>query len=309
MTMLHVLMISTALLAQEPQLARTTLRPPRVVAESVSVPNLIDSTLVAAALALGRLRLATGEIVYVERAGPPGLVVSHQPPSGTLVSPRTPVTLRLSTQIRFVRVPSVVDSSLARARVILREAGFRVGRIDSLPDPRRPGIVVRQIPFGNDSVSPRVAVDLWVARRVSVAEADPDAPVVIPQPAPETVVTTAPERTDTGESTVVQGGPRRWWIPTGIVGGGIVLLVLLAKLGLFARPKADGPSPPAPPHTPPTPPPAGPPLELKPHRDSGTATVDRGDLGASDGVRLRAVVDRGTPTIDPDQRITEEEAP
>jgi len=305
MTMLHVLMISTALLAQEPQLARTTLRPPRVVAESVSVPNLIDSTLVAAALALGRLRLATGEIVYVERAGPPGLVVSHQPPSGTLVPPGTPVTLRLSTQIRFVRVPSVVDSSLARARVILREAGFRVGRIDSLPDPRRPGIVVRQIPFGNDSVSPRVAVDLWVARRVSVAEADPDAPVVIPQPAPETVVTTAPERTDTGESTVVQGGPRRWWIPTGIVGGGIVLLVLLAKLGLFARPKADGPSP----HTPPTPPPAGPPLELKPHRDSGTATVDRGDPAASDGVRLRAVVDRGTPTIDPNQRITEEEAP
>ncbi len=279
-----------------------TPAPPVVVIDSVRVPDLVDSTLVAAVMTLGRLRLLSGEIGYVERAGNTGVVVFQSPSPGTLVPQGTRVSITLSTRIRFLRIPPVVDSSVVRARVILRDAGLEVGRIVASDDARPPGTVVRQLPAAGDSAPPGFAVALWVARRRPAEGNESPATDVIPAQPEDTAVTVPADTGDTTDPEPESKAVWRSWPILLVVGGATAVLAVLASLGWFTG------SPPRRPSKPPqAPPPTVPTVTLQPHRDPGHSEVSSNEPASSGGAQLRVVVDPGVHTIDANQRVTQEE--
>jgi beta-lactam-binding protein with PASTA domain len=92
----------------------------------------------------------------------PGLVVGTEPPFGTAVAPGSAVVLVLSAS-RAATVPKVVGTRLTRAKKVLEEAGFKVGKTVYRYDPCcGEYIILRQTPAEGEPATAGATVDLIV---------------------------------------------------------------------------------------------------------------------------------------------------
>lgn len=112
-----------------------------------SVPRLIDLGVTEARQKLEaaglRFRLDDQE---TDPVVPRNAVVRQDPPPGVEVEPNTVVSLVLSDGPPDVPVPDVAGFPRALAERVLKAAGFRLGRIDTLPSASDRGIVVQTRP-------------------------------------------------------------------------------------------------------------------------------------------------------------------
>jgi beta-lactam-binding protein with PASTA domain len=95
---------------------------------------------------------------------PPGAVVQTEPPAGAPAPPGTIVSLVLSTgPTAAAAIPKVVGMRMPRARKLLEDAGFRVGRIRiGSNDDRMGGVILKQEPPEGTPAPAGSVVDLVV---------------------------------------------------------------------------------------------------------------------------------------------------
>lgn len=138
------------------------------------------SPLVSRDLALGRLLGLPLEEAQREIAGqgfrlrlenpepdpviPPGHVVWQDPPPGTTLSKGAMVHLTMSSGPASVAVPDVVGFDLDAARQVIRVAGLRIGKVDSLVSATEAGVIITTRPSTGASQAPGTTVDLVVSR-------------------------------------------------------------------------------------------------------------------------------------------------
>jgi eukaryotic-like serine/threonine-protein kinase len=92
----------------------------------------------------------------------PGMVVATEPPVGSAVPPGAAVTLVLAAS-KGSLVPKVVGTRLSRAKKVLEEAGFKVGKTSYRYDPCcGEYIILRQNPPEGEAAAAGATVDLIV---------------------------------------------------------------------------------------------------------------------------------------------------
>lgn len=97
-------------------------------------------------------------------AYPAGQICSVVPPPGQLVSPDTPVKVKISSGPSRVGVPYVVNKSEPDATSAIVQAGFMIGRIKQANSDTVPvNSVISQDPQGGSRRSPGTSVDLVVS--------------------------------------------------------------------------------------------------------------------------------------------------
>jgi eukaryotic-like serine/threonine-protein kinase len=94
---------------------------------------------------------------------PKGAVVWQDPPPGVVVAPNTQVSLTLSDGPPDVSVPDVAGFPRLLAEKVLKAAGFRVGRTDTLQAASELGIVVQTRPGPGAGRSAGAPIDLVVS--------------------------------------------------------------------------------------------------------------------------------------------------
>jgi eukaryotic-like serine/threonine-protein kinase len=129
-----------------------------------SVPRLIDLGVTEARQKLEaaglRFRLDDQE---TDPVVPRNAVVRQDPPPGVVVEPNTVVSLVLSDGPPDVPVPDVAGFPRALAERVLKAAGFRLGRIDTLPSANDRGIVVQTRPGPGVGRSAGTSIELVVS--------------------------------------------------------------------------------------------------------------------------------------------------
>jgi len=137
------------------------LFPPEVV-----VPDLVGQSLEAAqtrASALG-LKLETRYLLASAEV-PQNHIISQDPRAGRTVRAGRTIWVVVSTGPEVVTVPAVEGMALREARLILNEAGLRVGRVEERYAPEiSPGQVLEQNPPAEAEVEAGQLVDLVVSR-------------------------------------------------------------------------------------------------------------------------------------------------
>jgi beta-lactam-binding protein with PASTA domain len=94
---------------------------------------------------------------------PAGAVVQTEPPPGAPVPPQAPVTLVVSSGAPTKLVPRVTGMRVPRARKVLEEAGFTLGKIHySVDEDRMGGLVLKQEPAENAQAAPGAPVEVTV---------------------------------------------------------------------------------------------------------------------------------------------------
>jgi serine/threonine protein kinase len=99
-----------------------------------------------------------------------GHVISSSPAAGTVVDRGSTVTLRVSRGKEMVAVPDVTGASEDNASSAIEGAGLRVGKVTQQESGEDPGTVIDQSPDAGESVAKGTAVDLTVAKGVSVPD-------------------------------------------------------------------------------------------------------------------------------------------
>jgi serine/threonine-protein kinase len=103
--------------------------------------------------------------VTVASQQPAGTVISQSPRAGVDVRERTSVRLTVSSGPAEVAVPDVTGLDETSARLALERAGFQVQVTDeSITDPARDGVVLRQTPSGGSRAEDGAVVTLVVGR-------------------------------------------------------------------------------------------------------------------------------------------------
>jgi beta-lactam-binding protein with PASTA domain len=130
----------------------------------VQVPNLIGLKSEDALRQLAALGLqASAPKAIASTTVPAGTVAQTEPAAGAPVPPQGPVTLVVSSGTPAKAVPKATGVRLPRARKILEEAGFTLGKIHYADDgDRMGGLVLKQEPAENTQAAPGSAVDLTV---------------------------------------------------------------------------------------------------------------------------------------------------
>lgn len=123
------------------------LFPAPLFSKDHAVPRVLD---LGATEAKQRLE-AQGFRVRVEDqqtdvSTPKGGVVWQDPPPGVVVPPNTQVAIVVSEGPPDVPVPDVTDFPRLLAERVLAAAGFKIGRVDTLPASNEPGIVIQTRP-------------------------------------------------------------------------------------------------------------------------------------------------------------------
>jgi serine/threonine-protein kinase len=134
-------------------------------ARAAIVPALNGQTERTAQLRLSQDGFETGEIAEI-RSGdfPADVVVSQDPPADT---PGTRVSLlvnRAEQSTNYV-MPDIIGVNGERAAAVLRNQGFRVALVGSMPYPGvAPGIVIRQNPRAGFQIAPAEPISIEVSR-------------------------------------------------------------------------------------------------------------------------------------------------
>lgn len=139
-------------------------------ASAVTVPDLRDSTVRAAARILDATGLKLGNRDSTPVDGTPGLVLRQQPaarkqvPRGSSVriwyGYARPVTVQVES---LVVVPDVTGRDTGHAELVLTHAGLTEGRVEAVTAESAPGLVLRQVPPAGTRVPPGTAIGLQVA--------------------------------------------------------------------------------------------------------------------------------------------------
>ena len=95
---------------------------------------------------------------------PAGRVLWQDPPPGTALPAGSAIRLTVSGGPAPVAAPDVIGFDLESARLVVRAAGLRVGRIDSLVSTTEPGVVIATRPAAGAGRPPGSAFDLVVSR-------------------------------------------------------------------------------------------------------------------------------------------------
>jgi len=130
----------------------------------VPVPNVQGRNIEQARTALKGASLVLGTIAAkaTEEASP-GTILAQQPEAGARVAKDASVDLVVATRAT-AEVPNVVGESLERARTLLAQAGFTVGRREVKPTEERPsGAVLSQKPTAGERVAKGQEINLVLA--------------------------------------------------------------------------------------------------------------------------------------------------
>jgi eukaryotic-like serine/threonine-protein kinase len=99
-----------------------------------------------------------------------GQVIETSPPGGTTVEKGTKVTLQVSRGKERVDVPDVTGETEDNARSALQDAGLRVGKVTEEESEEETGTVTGQDPAAGASVAKGTAVNLTVAKAVTIPD-------------------------------------------------------------------------------------------------------------------------------------------
>ncbi len=160
-----------------------------------SVPRVIDLGVTDA-----RAKLETAGLRFklddqeTDPVVPKNAVVRQDPPPGVVVEPNTVVSLTLSDGPPDVPVPDLAGFPRALAERVIKAAGFKLGRVDTLPSASDRGIVVQTRPGPGVGRPAGTSIELVV----SSGKAD----VTVP---PLTGLTVADARARLGEIGLIVG--------------------------------------------------------------------------------------------------------
>jgi eukaryotic-like serine/threonine-protein kinase len=99
-----------------------------------------------------------------------GHVIETSPAGGTTVERGTKVTLTVSQGRERVAVPDVTGETEENTRSALEGAGLRVGKVTEQESEKDPGTVIAQTPAAGKDVTKGTAVDLTVAKAVTIPD-------------------------------------------------------------------------------------------------------------------------------------------
>ena len=166
--------------------------------ESIDMPDLAGLTKSAAVERLQKLGLNLGSVYEKESPSEPGIVLSHDPTTGTKINRGQVIDLIVSrgepekkveeVKVRVTRVPNVENASLGAAEDGIAGRGLRVGAVTYEDSTQPEGTVISQYPSPDAEVELNSGVDLVVARRAQVRE---------PEPEPQTQTSSETTRTET----------------------------------------------------------------------------------------------------------------
>ncbi len=134
---------------------------------TAAVPPIVGRTQADAAARLERAGLAAGEVTLQESRSPRGLVLSQRPPAGQVVAAGTAVDMVVATPVT-VGVPRLVGRTQDDAIGMLRKVELMPGEVSSAESRRPEGTVLSQKPEAGAKAAVGTAVDLVVARPVTV---------------------------------------------------------------------------------------------------------------------------------------------
>lgn len=140
---------------------------PSLGKEVQRVGELAELPLPLAEAEIENERLVLDRRCEVEGQADGVVVLAQSPPAGTMVAPGSAVTLLVNRAARPRRyiMPEFVGSNESDVTRILRETGFQLADIQSVPYPGAPpGMVLRQDPQSGGSVNHGAVVALWVSR-------------------------------------------------------------------------------------------------------------------------------------------------
>ncbi|MBR0288200.1 MAG: Stk1 family PASTA domain-containing Ser/Thr kinase, partial [Selenomonadaceae bacterium] len=155
--------------------------------ESMDMPDLAGLTKSAAIERLQKLGLNLGSVYEKDSSSEPGIVLSHDPTTGTKITRGQVIDLIVSrgepekkveevkVTKKVTRVPNVENAGLSVAEDGIEGRGLHVGKITYQDSNQAEGTVVAQYPNPDSEVELGSYVDLVVARRPE------------PQPEPEPV--------------------------------------------------------------------------------------------------------------------------
>jgi beta-lactam-binding protein with PASTA domain/predicted Ser/Thr protein kinase len=132
----------------------------------VTIPNVANTSSVAAANQLGGLGLVTKEQSEPNDTVPAGTVIRTDPPAGTEVDKGSTVTLVVSSGAAPVQVPNVVGQTESAARDALQAANLRsqVVRVDVPFGSPQANVVIDQTPGAGEQVAPGSTVTIRIGR-------------------------------------------------------------------------------------------------------------------------------------------------
>ena len=113
--------------------------------------------------ALERIKLTTKE-TYVESSNyPEGIVINASIQKGEMVEAGTVVTLTVSMGMEGVRVPAVYELTYEKAYTKLRDAGFKISRLEGYSDTIPKGKIISQDPEAGATISKGSEVKVTVS--------------------------------------------------------------------------------------------------------------------------------------------------
>jgi Uncharacterized protein conserved in bacteria len=133
----------------------------------LSVPDLSGQSTRTAMLRFTQRNLKLGNLSYIDRHGPQG-IVSEDPPQGTIVDAQTAVSLLIAfppSPVSYV-MPDLIDRPLREVRPLLESRGLLVSNVKFEAYPGiRDGIIIRQYPLQGAPVRERDPITLVVSQQ------------------------------------------------------------------------------------------------------------------------------------------------
>ena len=160
--------------------------------EAIDMPDLAGLAKSAAIERLQKLGLNLGSVYEKDSSSEPGIVLSHDPTTGTKITRGQTIDLVVSRgeperkveetkpKQTFTRVPNVENASLEVAEDGIASRGLYVGSVTTQESSQAEGTVISQYPAPDAEVETGSTVDLVIARR---PEPEPE-PVREPEPEP-----------------------------------------------------------------------------------------------------------------------------
>ena len=158
--------------------------------ESMDMPDLAGLAKSAAIERLQKLGLNLGSVYEKDSSSEPGIVLSHDPATGTKINRGQVVDLIVSrgeTEKRVeevhvtkkvTRVPNVENASLEVAKSGIEGRGLSVGSVTTQESSQVEGTVISQYPSPDSEVELGTTVDLVIARKAAepepVSESEPE---------------------------------------------------------------------------------------------------------------------------------------
>ena len=134
---------------------------PTPTGSGVSVANVAGSLYEDALETLTSQDLVVLRVYEKSDTVPEGVVIRQEPEAGTLVLPKTPITLYVSSGATEVTVPNVIGISESAAVALIEQNGLTIGAISVAGSPTVPaGVVIASDPVANSQLPQGSVVNL-----------------------------------------------------------------------------------------------------------------------------------------------------